>query len=508
MVQRVLAKEKAFMTRYCVALERHELIATWGTGEGELAAGVAALPAGLEAGKLLALARALTQLSSAAWRTYTHPSAAGSMERNSEGWRREEERKHFSEVLAAISDPHLPSGGTLLVSYSPLLETAHRAGRALREFGDAQLTKSVIAEAAAELAAVDSAELGDLGGRAQQAVLLSREDASPVQVAAADRLLEQDPFGCDELFISIDPTAAAVAAAHWLAAAAEVAAAASGDDPTEVVCEADNIEALPHRTPTAVLELLSEGVSPREAVTGLVRHAMHLTDGLLFDPDALREQLDDLDETLAQYAESAGQEPPDPTGIALRLTTLDPQRPARDLLEDLLAGIRGCWLLHSECADPDDDQEQQDAQGLEEPDEEVNEERSGTRSRRCAGRPAAGSASPSSYGRPPPTTGTVSSDRPRTPGRMSCWLCRQTCAPPAPTHVRPATRVAMLASGPGLSPAATTPVTFRPSAVRGCGRTATTSSLLIPARSRLTAWLRRRWSSLGDDQPDRSCRPP
>jgi hypothetical protein len=27
---------------------------------------------------------------------------------------------------------------------------------------------------------------------------------------------------------------------------------------------------------------------------------------------------------------------------------LDPTRPAKDLLEDLLAGIRGCWLLYRE----------------------------------------------------------------------------------------------------------------------------------------------------------------
>ena len=64
------------MTRYCVVPARHELIATWGTGEGDLAAGIAALPVSADTGSLLALARALTQLSSAAWRTYTHPASA------------------------------------------------------------------------------------------------------------------------------------------------------------------------------------------------------------------------------------------------------------------------------------------------------------------------------------------------------------------------------------------------------------------------------------------------
>ncbi|MFJ4368075.1 hypothetical protein ACIP4S_28530 [Streptomyces chartreusis] len=146
------------MTRYSVARDRHELIATWGTGNGDLAAGIATAPAGADVGSLLALARALTQLSTAVWRTYTHPaSAAGSLEPNSEGWRREEERKQFSEVVDAISRPNLPSGGTLVVSYSSLLESAHRVGRALHRLGDTRLVEAVAAEAAAELAAVESA---------------------------------------------------------------------------------------------------------------------------------------------------------------------------------------------------------------------------------------------------------------------------------------------------------------------------------------------------------------
>ncbi|MGW6788538.1 hypothetical protein [Streptomyces chartreusis] len=236
-------------------------------------------------------------------------------------------------------------------------------GRALHRLGDTRLVEAVAAEAAAELAAVESAELGDLSGRSQQAVLLSREDASPVQVAAADHLLQQDPFGPDELFREVDPTAASVAAAHWLAAAAEVTGEASGLDPNQVVLEADNIEELPHESPTLVLGLINDGVSPYDAVTSLVRHAMQVTDGVLPDPTALREQLEDLHETLARYS---GEEEPDLTDVALRLTPLDPQRPACDLLEDLLTGIHGCWLLHSEYddlshADADDVEEWDDA---------------------------------------------------------------------------------------------------------------------------------------------------
>ncbi|MCC9311544.1 hypothetical protein LN042_31525 [Kitasatospora sp. RB6PN24] len=343
------------MTRYCVDPDRRELTATWGTGEGNLATRIATLPTGTDTAALLSLARALTQLSEAAWHTYTHPaSAAGSVEPNSEGWRREKERQAFNEVTEVISQPNLPQGGSVTVSYSPLLESAHQAGRALHALDNPDLAKAVLAETATELAAVESAELGGLTGRAQQAVLLSREDASPVQVAAADRLLEQDPFGPATLFSDIDPTAASVAAAHWLAAAAEVAADASGQSPTAVLLEADDIEALPHETPTLVLELLDSGASPREVVTTLVHHAMHVADGLLPDPTDLREQLDDFEESLAEYAGDDGHDIQD---IGLRLTPLDPKRPARDLLEDLLAGIHGCWLLHSEYDELDNDEE-------------------------------------------------------------------------------------------------------------------------------------------------------
>ncbi|MFB7674457.1 hypothetical protein ACFC26_23890 [Kitasatospora purpeofusca] len=348
------------MTRYCVDPDRQDLIAAWGTGEGDLATRVAALPTDANTSALLNLARSLAQLSDAAWRTYTHPaSAAGSLEPNSEGWRREEERKQFGEVLDAIAKPNLPSGGSMVVSYSPLTESANRVGRALHELADPGLTAAVLAETATELAAVESAELGDLGGRAQQAVLLSREDASPVQVAAADHLLEQNPFGTAELLSAVDPTAAAVAAAHWLAAAAQVTAKASGDDPAQVVLEADNIDALPHETPTLVLGLIEDGATPYDVVTGLVRHAMHVADGLLPDPAGLREQLENLEDALTEYTDD---EEVDPEDTGLRLTPLDPRRPARDLLEDLLTGIHGCWLLHSEYDDLDTDEDLGDAQ--------------------------------------------------------------------------------------------------------------------------------------------------
>jgi hypothetical protein len=101
-----------------------------------------------------------------------------------------------------------------------------------------------------------------------------------------------------------------------------------------------------------VLGLIEGGASPYDAVTGLAHHALHITDGLLPDPAALREQLEDLEDTLADYP---GDDTPDLADVELRLTPLDPKQPARDLLEDLLSGIYGCWLLHSEYDDLDDE---------------------------------------------------------------------------------------------------------------------------------------------------------
>jgi hypothetical protein len=144
-----------------------------------------------------------------------------------------------------------------------------------------------------------------------------------------------------------------VAAAHWLQAAVDVVTQRTGDEATDVLVEADDIEALPHATPTAVLELMEIGLSPTDAVTGMIRDAMAVAEGDAPDIDDLREKIDAAE----QLAERFGQF--DPEAVAelrtVRLTTVDPLRPARDMLEDLLAGIHGCLLVYREYADLNDD---------------------------------------------------------------------------------------------------------------------------------------------------------
>ncbi|MFY1694232.1 MULTISPECIES: hypothetical protein [unclassified Solwaraspora] len=195
---------------------------------------------------------------------------------------------------------------------------------------------------------------------------LTRQDASPVQVAAADQVLATNPLGSDELFLELDPTSACVAAAHWLQAAADAAAELSGIAATAVVTEADNIEALPHETPTAVLELMEIGLSPTAAVTSLIGDAVALAEGEAPDVYELRKKIEEAEDDAERYGQD---EPHSTVGFRkIRLTTLNPRRPARDMLEDLLSGIRGCWLLYQEYAeipgDPtDEDDDTQTSNG-------------------------------------------------------------------------------------------------------------------------------------------------
>jgi hypothetical protein len=360
-------RKHADVTFYAYDVDRQALLAMWSTGRGNVVHTVTALPPATPEPAALDLAQALTDLSAVTWRTYTHPaSAAASPDADSEDWPGDEEREAFDDVMDAIRKPNLPVDGMLMQSYIAVEEAAHRVGRILSELGDAPL-EPIAADVAAELAAVEQAERGDLSGRAQQAVKLTRADASPLQVAAADALLRATPLGSEALFIDVDPTAASVAAAHWLQAAAQVAADATGIDPVLVVAEADSIEAIAVRTPTLVLERLDGGETPRDIVTELVADAMAVANGQIPDLAGLLGQIVDAEERAQQYGDRA-----DEFRQALmpdRITPLDPARPAQDLLEDLLSGIRGCWLLYR------DDEADEAGASPDDADDDVRDER-------------------------------------------------------------------------------------------------------------------------------------
>ncbi|MCP2317953.1 hypothetical protein APR12_003306 [Nocardia amikacinitolerans] len=342
------------MTRYAFDADRNALVAIWATGRGDLAETVALLPSTTPE-LATDLASNLTTLSRFHWRTYTHPAAAAGDPDipDSEAWRRAEERRNFTEVENGLRNPNLPTEAGLLVSYSGVVESAHRVGRCLHGIRTDELTETIVAEIHREQAAIEAAELGDLSGRARQAVELSRPDVSPAQVHAADTLLRTDPLGAPELFTDLDPASASVAAAHWLHAAAEVAGELADLPITDVIAEADDIEAIPVETPTLVLERLDSGETATDIVTDLIAEAVAVSEGHLPAPWAVVARVAELEEHAHRYDVDKA------TRAALlaefRVSRLDPARPALDLLEDLLDGIRGCLLLYAAHHDDDTD---------------------------------------------------------------------------------------------------------------------------------------------------------
>lgn len=338
------------MTLYGYDADSGRLIAVWHTPDGPRASTIATHLG--DEKRMLSLAEKLGWLDEQAWRTFTAPaSAAGNADVvNTEAWRRQQNRESFTEALQAVREPNLPTGGMLVRSYIPVLEAAHSVGRVLHSVGDAALTDAIEAEVAIGLEAVEHAELGDLSGRASQATVLSRAAASPLQVEAASAALAEELLGAS--LSAFEPSAAAVAAANWLRAAAEVAGEVSDTDWTIVVSNSDDIQALPVETPTLVLERLEEGEEAADVVSELICEALSIANGLLSKPGALADELNELGN--------------DALSSPVKLTVLDPQRPALDLLEDLQLGLHGCYLWWSEYAEDSsdwDDAESDDEEG-------------------------------------------------------------------------------------------------------------------------------------------------
>lgn len=117
-----------------------------------------------------------------------------------------------------IADP----GDPYLWPYSPVLSSAKTTGQLLATLDTSEVTAAVLREVDVELAAVTNAELGDLSGRAAQAVVLTRWSGSPTQVQAAWDLLHVDPLRSGaSMNTTHDPTSACMAAAAWLRGAAD-----------------------------------------------------------------------------------------------------------------------------------------------------------------------------------------------------------------------------------------------------------------------------------------------
>lgn len=319
------------MTRYAVDEENALLVRTWSTGKGDWAAVVTSLPAAAGTERHQFLAAELTGLSQQLWRCYTHPpNADTSTEVNTPDWRRQQTRNAFSSVIASVMSPNLvDEDGNVTVVLDPVEEGAHRVGRALHEIGDDPVRRAVQADIEAEQQAVENAEWGELSGRAGQATVLSRSDASPAQIAAADAILRENPLDAEIRLRDLEPTAAAVAAAFWLKLAVDTVAKAARMPPRRVLLRADDEEGTEHPAAAKVLSLLESADSAYDVVTYLVDRALQVADGYLLVP---------------------GEKDPD-DDEAVELTVLNPQRPAPDLLEELLDSICSCARLYTQFAE-------------------------------------------------------------------------------------------------------------------------------------------------------------
>ncbi|GAA0924548.1 hypothetical protein [Nonomuraea longicatena] len=331
------------MTRYAIDLVQGTLVAHWSTGLGDIAVTVARLPSSAREHDSLRLAARMTRLSRDCWRCYTHPASAA-LNRGSgiAGTRRLRERDSFGAVLSRI-DGH----GTC-VDAAPRTRiegSARQVGQSLRTLGTGPFADLVISDVLCELDAVEQAERGDFTGRARQAVTLSCEDVSPPQIASADALLREDPFGPVGLFTRVGCTAAAVAAAHWLYAATAVTSERTGLHPTQLVMDgADPARPAAADGALQVVAALHLGARTREFVMILIRNALQVADGNLFGAPFLLQRIPASEEAgdgtraESEPAEGYRDQPQD-----VPLTLLDPARPASDLLESLVHGIQGCW---------------------------------------------------------------------------------------------------------------------------------------------------------------------
>jgi hypothetical protein len=229
-------------------------------------------------------------------------------------------------VLDGVRWPDPPRDGVLMHRADPLTDCAHELGRALHAVGTPDLLRSVTQEVETELDAVEHAVRGDLSGRGRQAVLLTRLDASPAQIAAADGFLRDVPMGSEELFTEVDGMAAATAAIPWLHAAADVTAALSGLDPVGVLEEAERTQGCDVTTAVHVLEMATE-MSPVAVARELAGPAVLAGRGML---------------PLDAHSHD---EP--------RFTLVGPVRQARSLLESVIKGIQACFVVYSEHLAPD-----------------------------------------------------------------------------------------------------------------------------------------------------------
>lgn len=264
------------VTEYAYDRTRNALLAVWSVGIGNIAETVVTFGEDLPGPEYgLQLGYELAELSRYLWRTYTHPLTAA-VDQPDEALSRARNQLAIDLVTRAMREPNLPVGNQMRICESDVLEAGHQVGRMLRRIGDGGVIDQAVADVEAEIDALRRAALGDLTGRANQAVVLTRSDPQPQQVAAAHAYFEKDPMGPPELYTKIDATSAAVAAVHWFCAALMIARRASEEDPSDTpptcwpVPEGD----LTGQLPMQAFQRLALGATPRDIVIGFVREGV------------------------------------------------------------------------------------------------------------------------------------------------------------------------------------------------------------------------------------------
>ena len=261
------------VTEYAYDRTRNALQAVWSVGIGNVAETVVVFGEGLpDPEYALQLGYDLTLLSTQLWHTYTHP-LTDAVDQPDEALSRARNQLAIDLVTRAMREPNLPVGNQVRICDSDVLEAAHQVGRMMHRIGDGEVVDQAVDDVEAEILALRRAALGDLSGRANQAVVLTRSDPQPQQVAAAHAYFEKDPMGPPELYTKIDATSAAVAALHWFDSAIMLARRSSyadlSDEPPTCrpVLERD----LTGNTPMLAMRRLANGESPRDVVIGMIK---------------------------------------------------------------------------------------------------------------------------------------------------------------------------------------------------------------------------------------------
>ena len=323
------------MTRYAVDPDRGVLTRTITTRAGEIAGDVALLHT-TDPAEGSRLAVALTRLSDALWNAYADPASDALLRFSPDPGDEDDPRFDPARVIHAVREPNLPEDGYLPPERFTSEAAAHGVGRILHTIGDHTLRDLVAREVEAEVTAVAQADTGYFAERAAQAILITRVAPLHAQVEAAFDAFQEGPYDREAILDRFDPHAAAVVAAHWLLCAARIASQASGIATESIIQVADDLEELSVETPSNVLSLQVHGRTPHEAVSALIGIALGAAGGLI--PAALIDSL------------AAGEQPVD---RLMQISTVDPRRPAPDLLEDLLDGIEGSYLVWDDYDDTD-----------------------------------------------------------------------------------------------------------------------------------------------------------